>query len=305
MAITESYIHPDGRSLLSPQFLTDWPLYHTIKNRITRRESAGENGAGQIITVNTLELAEWLERSHIAFDAYCVSCQKETPFFAPADEASKIAAARALRIGTTAPRHGIYSRFFNCRRCSDSYIYVVTRQDAQGLTKIGQSPSASDLTLQSISDYEKALGKEKAGEMIRASVAATFGFSIGAFVYARRVFEHLIDKAEVKAKDAGIVPKHKNSGAHPPMWERIENISDFLPSLLVKHAHMYGVLSEGIHGLTEEKCAEYFPIIREGIELILHQSQEREAREASEKRFSAEMAAIQGDISKTGNPNSE
>jgi len=41
---------------------------------------------------------------------------------------------------------------------------------------------------------------------------------------------------------------------------------------------MYGILNKGVHDLTEEECLEYFPVLRNGIELILDDEIQRVAK---------------------------
>jgi len=53
---------------------------------------------------------------------------------------------------------------------------------------------------------------------------------------------------------------------------------------------MYGVISKGVHDLSEQECLEYFPIIRNGIELILDEEIERLEKE---KKTSVTQKAIQ------------
>jgi hypothetical protein len=42
-----------------------------------------------------------------------------------------------------------------------------------------------------------------------------------------------------------------------------------LPEFLVKNSAIYGILSKGIHELSEQDCLEIFPAVKLGIELIL------------------------------------
>jgi len=50
--------------------------------------------------------------------------------------------------------------------------------------------------------------------------------------------------------------------------ERIKLLSSLLPDYLVEHSAVYGVLSKGVHELTEEECTEYFDVIHTTIEII-------------------------------------
>ena len=62
------------------------------------------------------------------------------------------------------------------------------------------------------------------------------------------------------------------------MPEKIELLKDYLPAFLVKNKSLYGILSKGIHELTEEECRKYFPIVRNGIEFILDEHLVEEER---------------------------
>jgi hypothetical protein len=76
------------------------------------------------------------------------------------------------------------------------------------------------------------------------------------------------------------------------MNEKIQFLRDYLPALLVKNAASYGILSDGLHNLSEEDCLAFFPILRTGILLILQQDIERKARAASETEFSKAVSTF-------------
>jgi hypothetical protein len=46
-------------------------------------------------------------------------------------------------------------------------------------------------------------------------------------------------------------------------------LAENLPRFLIENPHLYGLLSLGVHELTEEQCAEQLPLLRSAIELIL------------------------------------
>jgi len=61
-----------------------------------------------------------------------------------------------------------------------------------------------------------------------------------------------------------------------------------LPEFLVENRKLYGILSKGIHSLTEEECLEYFDVVKAGIELILdekvdHLKKQRKIDDAKHK----------------------
>jgi hypothetical protein len=59
---------------------------------------------------------------------------------------------------------------------------------------------------------------------------------------------------------------------------------------------MYGILSKGIHDLSEEECLAHFEVLRNGIELILDQKLEAQERAAKTKKTSLAIAKIKGDL---------
>ena len=62
------------------------------------------------------------------------------------------------------------------------------------------------------------------------------------------------------------------------MSDRIGMLAHRLPEFLVENKSMYGILSKGIHELSEQECLEAFPIVKLGIEIILDANLEETAR---------------------------
>ena len=61
--------------------------------------------------------------------------------------------------------------------------------------------------------------------------------------------------------------------------EKIELLDKHLPGFLVENKILYGILSKGIHVLTENECLEYFETVKVGIELILDEKLEKFEKE--------------------------
>lgn len=51
-------------------------------------------------------------------------------------------------------------------------------------------------------------------------------------------------------------------------------LSSYLPSALTSNTVLYGILSKGIHELTEEQCLTYFPVLKDCLYMILDQWEE-------------------------------
>ena len=254
-----------NHTLSVEQFLLEAPLYR----------SYDLDSDDHVRIINQLGLLKH------TIDSYCLECDSPSTFQPVRQhfDSNNPTLDREFEIVLRCSRDGSHamSFFFRVRnRC---------------ITKVGQYPSLGDLVIPGTKKYKKALGDDYP-EFTRAIGLAAHGIGVGSFVYLRRVFENLIETAYAKARQdeewlqargAGFLEKRMN--------EKILLLRDFLPSFLVDNREMYGILSTGIHDLSEEECLIYFPVIRNGIELILDEELERRSRE---EKTSTIKRAIEG-----------
>ena len=146
--------------------------------------------------------------------------------------------------------------------------------DVKFISKVGQYPSVADFHIGQVRKYSKVLPQDKMREFTKAIGLAANGVGIGSFVYLRRIFEYLVFEAyEVaKSNNPTIDEAAFTSGR---MNEKIQMLSDYLPDFLVENHHIYGILSKGIHELSEEECKEYFAVLKSSIEMILEERLEK------------------------------
>ena len=64
--------------------------------------------------------------------------------------------------------------------------------------------------------------------------------------------------------------------------EKIKMLESHLSDILVKNTTIYGILSKGIHELSEEECRKYFPVVKECIYQILGMCERLRKRQANE-----------------------
>ncbi len=166
---------------------------------------------------------------------------------------------------------------FTCTRQWQHKLLFVFRAHEGEVEKIGQHPSLGDLAVPDIQKYRPVLGDKRYRELVRGIGLASHDVGIGAFIYLRRVFEHLIEGAHSKAQPEATwdEPLFQRSR----MDEKIQSLSGFLPAFLVENRALYQILSTGIHALSEQECLRAFPVVRLGIELILDDELERFERE--------------------------
>ncbi|TFE02875.1 short-chain dehydrogenase [Jeotgalibacillus salarius] len=224
------------------------------------------------------------------FDSYCIHCKNESTFKKVTDESYtynlqlKKITAQDLSIF-----YGFHLIEYKCSRNeTHSYSFSYRFQDLE-LTKIGQFPSIADIATQTIQKYRKVLKKDY-NDFSRAIGLYSHGVGAGSFVYLRRIFENLIEETKEKFSSTQSDwndDKYQKSR----MDEKIDILKSDLPEFLVKNRILYGILSKGIHELSEEKCIELFPHVKLAIELILDEKLANIERESKIKNLSEIMSS--------------
>lgn len=179
---------------------------------------------------------------------------------------------------------------FTCSMdCSHHLDYVVITEGNK-MKKIGQFPSVADLSFPELKEYRKVMTKEDEKELKRAIGLYAAGIGIGSFVYLRRIFERIIMTAGKKAVDEGKINVMDFERAH--VDEKIKMIADCLPKSLVDNTVFYGIVSKGIHELSEDDCLEYFPVLQSFIMMIFRQLEKLRKDEEEEKKIMSSLNGI-------------
>jgi hypothetical protein len=103
----------------------------------------------------------------------------------------------------------------------------------------------------------------------------------------RRVFERLIDR-RYKNSDVEI-----ENFVNLRMREKIEALKNFLPKFLVANKAIYGILSVGIHQLTEDQCLAFYQVLHESIITILEDDGRKTEDEQRRNALSEAITKIQ------------
>jgi len=172
-----------------------------------------------------------------------------------------------------AHRNRTFQIELSCTRNREHRIWFLFLVRGDTLIKVGQYPSAADFELPKLDRFKSVLDTNQRRELARAVGLYAHGVGVGSFVYLRRIFESLIEKARRAASEQ----EHWDDGAYQKgrMDERILLLREHLPALLVENASIYSILSKGIHSLGEDECLEYFEVARTGIEMILEEELEK------------------------------
>lgn len=210
-------------------------------------------------------------------DAYCLDCQRMSIFCIERKLSNYDEKVKEIS------RSGVISIEARCSRRSDGILedcYSTLRfcfnKDGKRFTKIGQYPSKADLELKSLNPvFSKELDNALRQELGRAIGLRAHGVGIGSFVYLRRIFERLIEKTYANAKAGSLWDEDKEAlYQKSKMSERISLLNGYLPNRLVKTSSLYGILSKGIHELSEEECLSHFDLVQKAILMILKELHE-------------------------------
>lgn len=183
----------------------------------------------------------------------------------------------------------------NCTAKEQHKFTIIFMLDEEGyLIKIGQSPSIRDFD-NSTKRY-KSIMKGKQNKLIMTELSTSIGLKshgvgIGSYVYLRRIFERLIyDQFEIFLNENPSA--NKDEFLKMRMNEKIEFLKDYLPQFLVNNKVLYGILSKGIHELSEQDCLENYDTVYAAIVYILEQKLEIDEKNSRVKLLEMDIQKI-------------
>ena len=169
--------------------------------------------------------------------------------------------------------------------------YIVLTTD-NSMMKIGQYPSVADMTFPELDAYKHVISKEDRKELGTAIGLFASGIGAGSYVYLRRILERLIYQAKATAGDQ----VNDEEFEQARVAERIKMLQGYLPEILIKNTTIYGILSKGIHELSEEECRKYFPVVKECIYQILGMWESERRKQADEVALNKALSSISSSI---------
>jgi len=220
---------------------------------------------------------------YASFDLFCPYCKMVTTYQIKQGKATNSGTASRYVTGLLKPNVIVLNAV--CLRINH-LISVVLYRTEKRLIKIGQYPSMADLALGELKDVAKSLNPVDRKELGRALGLFAHDAPLGAFVYLRRVFERMILRAHGRHVAAG-KPEVENF-ANLPMDVRIREIRDQLPPKVVQNSNVFGILSKGIHELSDEEGRDLFPLVKSVIFQML--GDEERLRVAAEQEATTDAA---------------
>ena len=185
-----------------------------------------------------------------------------------------------------------------CVMDSTHRLYYVIHAHEKYLIKIGQYPSIATLSFSELDEYKHVMNGSVRKEFGTALGLFANGVGIGAYIYLRRIFETILLKASETAIDEGKIEKKDFNEAK--VIDKIKMIKDELPEAIVDNPFLYGIISKGVHELSEEGCIEYFPVVKDSILLILNQWEKKRKEMETKKRLNASISKIASKVKSSG-----
>lgn len=268
------------------EFFFDLPLYQKV-NKAEGCDSIIKFLRKDTLANQTVEGYNSIKRCHSTFSLYSGI---DTVFTMPYGSSHIVPCI----LSEKEDEFEVFEVILKCKRYGTLLHYLV-RIEGSGsqkcISKVGQYPSVADIHIGQIHKYDKILPKEKMKEFTKAIGLAANGIGIGSFVYLRRIFEYLVfeakDTATIDNQDFNEIDFDKAR-----MNEKISMLSGYLPDYMIENNTIYGILSKGIHELSEEECKQYFIILRESIEMILDEKLEAYQKEKRKKEISKSLSQI-------------
>lgn len=181
---------------------------------------------------------------------------------------------------------------FVCSMSDEHHLDYIVLTTQNSMRKIGQYPSVADMTFPELDAYKHVISKEDRKELGTAIGLFASGVGAGSYVYLRRILERLVYQAKETA--ANVIDNEMFERAR--VAEKIKMLEGYLPDILVKNATIYGILSKGIHELSEEECRKYFPVVKGCIYQILGMWESERRKKADEDALSKALSSISSSI---------
>lgn len=319
------------------KLLLDIPLYKKIKINITdiqrgsTKEAQYENGEVYYLDVYEEKYPDEFDKliKFLIYDtpiyAYCDKCKKENSLKPLKIELDKqllnttlhgqyvddfdeyddnIAKCRLRdRIEFLIREHKYFTKKLICSHNESHELLFIYKldlvEDYLILQKIGQSPSSLELYNKNL---DKKYSKYKNYEIIKsdlnkALISYDNDFSVGGFLYLRRVLEKIIQyKYENVKENLNNQEQESFELNNIKFSDKINILNKYLPKYLTENKCIYSILSKGIHSLTEVECKEYFSIVEKSIYIIIEELIELQEKNNLKKAIEKDLNKINSKI---------
>ncbi len=224
------------------------------------------------VKINSGQLYKICGLQHFSIEQYCESCGKPRTFKSVCNSFKEILNEYQVR-SRGYPNYKFEYLVeddercivldFQCQHDCSEHHYFAIKICNLTIQKIGQYPTfAKEEVSKNLIKYKSLIPKYYP-ELTKAVSAYSQNMGVPAFVYLRRILEHLVDE---KAISYGIETEQK----FVDKLKDVEKYEKVIPNEFdeIKN-QLYTVLSKGVHEYEEEECIEMFSAVKFIIESIL------------------------------------
>lgn len=189
----------------------------------------------------------------------------------------------------------IRSLYYHCPTCGQSVFYLFY-YNGNEIIKLAQYPSLYDVSRDELKKYQKnkLIDKDSFREIYKAETCASSGYYVAAYTYMRRVYETMLlsvfkdNQAEIGLSEDEFRKLHSD--------KKLEAIKDYLAIDDEIYLPLYGLLSAGIHAMTEEQCCEDYVVLKPILLEILAEQKAKQDKADKRKELKELFAKRKGEM---------
>lgn len=225
-------------------------------------------------------------------DLYCPNCKEDKTFVYI--DWNYINGLGTYKKGNLSYQN-IRSIYYKCPTCGQS-IFFLFHFDGNSIIKLAQYPSLYDVSRDELKKYQKnqLIDKDSFKEIYKAETCASSGYYVAAYTYMRRVYETMLlfvfyqNKEEIGLTEDDFRKLHSD--------KKLEAIKDYLAIDDEIYLPLYGLLSAGIHAMTEEQCCEDYNVLKPILLDILAEQKAKKEKESKRKELKELFAKRKGEM---------
>lgn len=196
---------------------------------------------------------------------------------------------------TTTRYCNIRSLIYGCPSCGENLFYqLYFKKDC--IIKLAQYPTLYDVSRDELKKYQKndLIDKDSFSQLYKAETCASSGYYVAAYTYMRRVYETMLMSVfEQNQENIGITEEEFRR-LHSD--KKLEAIKDYLAIDDEIYLPLYGLLSAGIHAMTEEQCCEDYTVLKPILLEILAEQKAKKEKAAKRKELKELFAKRKGEM---------
>lgn len=177
---------------------------------------------------------------------------------------------------------------FACAMDNSHHLDYIVLTDNSIFRKIGQYPSVADLSFPELDKYKMVMSEKDRIELGKALGLFAHGIGAGSYVYLRRILERLLERIKADAGDT----VDNSTFEQSRMGEKMKMLQAYLPKTLADNPSIYGILSKGIHELSEEECLSYFIVVKDCLLMIFDELVQEREKSKKESSIHSELSRI-------------